>query len=100
SGGKLAQRQEPQVISVPQMDNELAPWLQGGEAVGIGTGWGLLESKNLLAEVNVQFWPQAAAIAHLGLEAFEAGAYTDAMAAEPIYLRNEISWKKRQRIRG
>lgn len=100
SEGKLELFQSPQATSVAEVDNHLATWLKGKEVVGIGSGWGLLmESRDLLTEMNPRFWPQAAAVASLAHDAYDAGDYTDAMAAEPIYLRTEISWKKRQRIR-
>lgn len=75
----------------------------------VGDGWGL-EAMQELAQnwgITVQIdsdaakaTPLAEDIAPLALNAFVKGETVDAMHAEPIYLRNEVTWKKRQRIRN
>lgn len=97
----------PQVSSVIATDANLKAWLSeknglsDKSTIGVGSGWALLQqSRTLLSNCRDDFYPRAAAVAKLGEAAFYNGAYTDAMSAEPIYLRTEISWKKRERIRG
>lgn len=90
----------PQVTAVANLDITLSEWLSGKDAVGVGSGWALLQqSAGALSQCETDLWPQAGAVASLAENAFLRGAYTDAMGAEPVYLRTEISWKKRTRIR-
>ena len=91
---------EPQVAPIAKADETLRAWLVDRCAVGVGSGWPLLnKSAKLLRESKPSLWPRAATVALLGEQAYRAGDATDAMSAEPVYLRTEISWKKRERIR-
>jgi tRNA threonylcarbamoyladenosine biosynthesis protein TsaB len=44
--------------------------------------------------------PSAQDVAELALAAFERGELLAPEQAQPHYVRNEINWKKRQRIRS
>jgi tRNA threonylcarbamoyladenosine biosynthesis protein TsaB len=101
SGTRLEVVVAPRVLSVAATDKELKSLLEGKSVVGVGSGWPLLQqSRTALMHCKDDFYPEAAAIAKLGQAAYHAGAGTDAMNAEPIYLRTDITWKKRERIRG
>ncbi len=90
----------PRVLPVAATDRELSSLLDGKDAIGVGSGWPLLQQGGVLLKYcENNFYPGASAIAKLGQVAYHAGASTDAIKAEPIYLRTGISWKKRERIR-
>jgi tRNA threonylcarbamoyladenosine biosynthesis protein TsaB len=100
SAGGLQIVAVPQVSGIAQAEQNISTLLAGRDATGVGTGWALLKaSQGALVRLEENVWPQASAVAKLAKASFEAGNYADAMAAEPIYLRTEISWKKRDRIR-
>lgn len=71
-----------------------------GNLLGIGPGWHYpgLQGLDPLS-INLDCHPHAYDIAALAVAAFERGESVSAMEAEPVYLRDKISWKKRQRIR-
>lgn len=92
--------EHPQVTPVAELDASFLQLLRGADTVGVGSGWELLgTSRKLLSQCSTHVWPQAGAIAQLADGAFQRGEHTDAMGAQPVYLRTEISWKKRERIR-
>jgi len=68
--------------------------------VGIGPGWHYpaLQALNPLS-IHQDCYPHAHDIAALACKAFAQGETISAMEAEPVYLRDKVSWKKRQRIR-
>jgi tRNA A37 threonylcarbamoyladenosine modification protein TsaB len=49
---------------------------------------------------NRPIYSSAVDIAQLALQDYLVGKTINPTAAEPTYLRNEISWKKRTRIRN
>ena len=68
--------------------------------IGVGPGWhypalAALEPKAVVLDCH----PHALDIAALAVEAFARGETVDVMDAQPVYLRDKVSWKKRQRIR-
>ncbi len=67
----------------------------------IGSGWQypVLQS---IEHANIQesFHTSAYDIAELGVESYRQGKLISPLEVEPTYLRNEISWKKRKRIRA
>ncbi len=68
--------------------------------VGVGPGWHYeaLQAVNTSA-IYEDFYPHAFDVAVLADAKFQQGEVLRAQDAEPIYLRDTISWKKRQRIR-
>lgn len=98
----------PEQVLVPE--DALAAWqpileTPSSNIKAIGDGWCLeaLCDENITIERNpdaVKATPLAEDIAPLALDAFKKGQIVDAMQAEPVYLRNEVTWKKRQRIRN
>lgn len=101
SDSGVRQAVAPQVAPIDKAEKYLQQLISGRLAAGAGTGWALLpESRKLLQGCDEKACPQAAAVAYLGKCRFEGGHWTNAMSAEPVYLRSEITWKKRERIRG
>lgn len=72
-----------------------------GQFWGVGQGW-QYPSLQILEPPGVEpaFYPSAADMAESALRAYERGEAQPAELVQPVYLRNTISWKKRQRIRS
>ncbi len=76
------------------------PLPEGEDWVGAGTGWGSYST--ILAERcggklsawNGESLPHAADVARLGIAGFNAGEATSAELAMPVYLRDQVAWKK------
>lgn len=72
-----------------------------GNFWGIGQGWQYSQLQALApAGLEPAFYPGAADMAEQALAAYERGEACSAEQAQPVYLRNTISWKKRERIRS
>lgn len=71
-----------------------ADWL------GAGSGWALSEqmpeavTSALAALPNTDLVPRAACVARLAAKQFAAGAGVSAEQAQPVYLRDEVTWQK------
>jgi len=71
-----------------------------GQLIGVGSGWhyepmGALQPYAVFIDAQ----PSARAIVQLAAPIFAAGEASNILDAEPIYLRDTVSWQKRQRIR-
>ncbi len=72
-----------------------------GNFQGIGPGWHYPALEALApASVELSAHPDARDMLSLGDSALQRGQAVSAEQAQPVYLRNEISWKKRERIRS
>lgn len=64
----------------------------------IGTGWQTYQdvlTSQIPAQIdNEQAFPEALDIAYLALQAFNNGHYVEASQAQPIYVRDNVTWKK------
>ena len=70
--------------------------------LGIGDGWSCLPTETVNAmklQVVTDFYPHAYDVAVLALADFAINKGQNAAEVQPLYIRNEVSWKKRQRIR-
>lgn len=67
----------------------------------IGSGWRYCsaEQLSLTKQHDIGFSSSAYDVAVLAADAFNRGELSNPIHVEPTYLRNEISWQKRQRIR-
>jgi len=67
-------------------------------AYGVGTGWQAYEDKLSALKVNqgepVILFPHAAAMLTIARSKFEAGDTVSAEHAQPVYVRDTVSWKK------
>ncbi|HNV87406.1 MAG TPA: tRNA (adenosine(37)-N6)-threonylcarbamoyltransferase complex dimerization subunit type 1 TsaB [Methylotenera sp.] len=85
---------------------EAAPALDGGDWVGVGSGWAAygevlsrIYAKNL-SQILPDITPTAEAILQLGLPALAAGNAKPASEAAPIYIRNRVALTTRERELG
>jgi tRNA threonylcarbamoyladenosine biosynthesis protein TsaB len=68
---------------------------------GVGQGWHYDQLRALQPHTLVQaVYPAAEDIARLAVEAYAQGGFVPVQEAQPVYLRDTVSWKKRTRIRG
>lgn len=73
---------------------------QHSSFVGVGSGWGYESLAALPQQYQLEFYPQARDIIRLAAMQYAAGQALPVDEAQLVYLRNEVSWKKRQRIRS
>lgn len=72
-----------------------------GQFVAVGPGWHYPPMQELAEStpiVNAQ--PHAEDIALIAAQVWAAGGAINVLDAQPVYLRDTISWQKRQRIRN
>lgn len=88
-------------VMAPEAVSEHISALEAGvKRHAIGPGWHYTD----LAEIetvsqDIESCPHAADIARLAQPLLTAGEVVCAMEAQPVYLRDSVAWKKRQRIR-
>lgn len=69
--------------------------------VGIGSGWHYPAMQGLGAGLIVtDVYPHAADVALIAAKLWDDGVTVNALDAQPVYLRDSVSWQKRQRIRN
>lgn len=66
---------------------------------GVGSGWGLLADfpENIPAAmqaIDEQLFPRADRVALLATDLFSRGGGVAAAEAQPVYIRDEVAWKK------
>lgn len=88
-------------VMAPEVVNEYISALQtGAKRHGIGPGWHYPELAAIeTVSLDLESCPHAADIARLAQPLLAAGEVVSAMDAQPVYLRDSVAWKKRQRIR-
>jgi len=75
--------------------------------VGIGDGWACVNESALTKWISTRgettivsdFYPHAYDVAQLAELSFRQGQMQSALDISPVYIRTEVSWKKRRRIR-
>jgi len=68
--------------------------------VAIGPGWHYADLQTIVPARLVQnVHPNAKDILSLAVDAFQRGQTMSILDAQPVYLRDSVSWKKRERIR-
>ncbi len=79
----------PELLSISELEAT-------GKVLLLGPGFVYSERMSLPgnSKVETDILPHAAAVARLGVALFQAGEYGPADQAVPIYLRDEITWKK------
>lgn len=69
--------------------------------IALGAGWHYADLHVIVPEnLKVDAYPNAKDIAALAVDVFNKNGQISIMDAELVYLRNSISWQKRQRIRS
>ena len=66
---------------------------------GAGQGWNLKENfpdgvAATMERVDETLVPRASRVAEIAARAFDAGAGVPAEQAQPVYIRDEVAWKK------
>lgn len=66
---------------------------------GVGQGWELGDSfpttvTGAMTKIDASLVPRASRVAELAALAFNAGAGVSAAKAQPVYIRDEVAWKK------
>lgn len=84
---------------------DVAAQVQGRQSLHVvGNGAPLLTKEVLATEAPLQvhgdFHPHAADLARLAVSYLDEGSTVSALEAQPAYIRNEVTWAKRQRIRS
>lgn len=86
---------EPALLRPQVAAERLNELLSGKAACGGGSGMELLLPAGLDKNILKQAWfPDAQYIVKLGSTAFKIGTAGDPAAAVPLYVRNEVAWKK------
>ena len=68
--------------------------------IAVGPGWHYPDLQNIIPEQHVQnVHPNAKDILALALNEYAQGNFVSILDAQPVYLRDSVSWKKRERIR-
>lgn len=91
---------DEQVMKPVLVVEQAAAQLQGQTLVGVGSGWHYADMAVLHPELLlVDAHPHAENIALIAAQDFAAGKAMNILDAQPVYLRDSVSWQKRQRIR-
>ncbi len=88
---------------VKQAEHVISPALfelESDSCLGVGSGWRYFEdmSEAVRTQVNVSetdYYPSAAMMLTLAVREFENGNTVPAAEALPVYLRDEVAWKKK-----
>ncbi|MGI1677370.1 MAG: tRNA (adenosine(37)-N6)-threonylcarbamoyltransferase complex dimerization subunit type 1 TsaB [Cellvibrionaceae bacterium] len=72
----------------------------GSTIIGVGNGWDVKEiDQSAVSLIESELLPHAFDLAILAEKYFAEGKTMSAFDAQPTYIRNEVSWAKRKRIR-
>ena len=87
---------KPELLSEQDVIQSLA-----GQFIAVGPGWHY-PAMQLLAPSTIVMdaQPKAEDMALIAAQVWSAGGAIDVLDAQPVYLRDTISWQKRQRIRN
>ena len=87
---------KPELLSEQDVIQSMA-----GQFVAVGPGWHYPAMQALAASTIVMdVQPHAEDMALIAAKIWSAGGAINVLDAEPVYLRDTISWQKRQRIRN
>lgn len=67
--------------------------------VGIGSGWHYDAMQTITQRSTIDIYPRAQSIARLAECYYQQGKTQSVLEAQPVYVRDTVSWKKRQKIR-
>ncbi len=96
--GDMVHSIQPDCVSSP--DVLRAAVLEHQTIQGVGTGWGIPALEDLRHFVkNIEFFPRARDLLPRAATLLAEKKGISACQVEPVYLRNEVSWEKRKRLR-
>lgn len=96
---------DEQVMAPSKVVDSISVWAGEGLAIkglvdGVGPGWHYPALQTVQPHsLELEAYPDAEDIAHLALEIYQQGGAVPVHEAQPVYLRDTVSWKKRTRIR-
>ncbi len=100
-GEKLHEISKPAVDSADAINSALASLKITAGLVGVGNGWTLEKVRHdFLRDCDENLMPNARDLAHFGKKLMDEGRLENIADVQPLYLRNEVSWNKRVRIRN
>ncbi|MDF3013539.1 MAG: tRNA ((37)-N6)-threonylcarbamoyltransferase complex dimerization subunit type 1 TsaB, partial [Cellvibrio sp.] len=72
-----------------------------GKFIAVGPGWHYPAMQQLApGTIVMDAQPQAEDMALIAAQVWSTGGAIDVLDAQPVYLRDSVSWQKRQRIRN
>lgn len=72
-----------------------------GQFIAVGPGWHYPAMQVLASgTIVIDAQPRAEDMALIAAQVWSAGGAIDVLDAQPVYLRDSVSWQKRQRIRN
>ncbi len=90
--------QAPEDISAQLVEHQRS--LLSAPLAGVGSGWHYQALQPLAPVVtDLECYPHAYDIAELALQDWQSGGAVDVLDAQPVYLRDQVSWQKRQKKR-
>ncbi|WP_448566204.1 tRNA (adenosine(37)-N6)-threonylcarbamoyltransferase complex dimerization subunit type 1 TsaB [Thalassotalea ganghwensis] len=93
----IMQAQQPEAVLPPK---ELAQYFQSQNlpSYGVGTGWDAYPNELNALRANQQeveiLYPDAQTMLDIGIVGFKEGKALSAEQAQPVYVRDTVSWKK------
>lgn len=92
---------EEQVMKPGLLGEQIAVAALQKNFIALGSGWHYPDLAAIAPETIVlDAYPNAKDIAALAVAAFARGEQLSVLDAQPVYLRDTVSWQKRQRIRS
>lgn len=85
-------------VSTPEHCSQYIASLASQPIIAVGSGW-QYDALVSLINADLDAYPSAYDVAVIASAQWAAGEILSPLEASPTYLRNEVSWKKRQRIR-
>ena len=90
--------EKAEAVTAPELVSERLSGVNIDTLYGVGTGWdayseqlSILKSNDGTPDV---LYPSAAAMLTIGVDAFKRGEGLSAEQAQPVYVRDTVSWKK------
>lgn len=97
----LCRAGQPELVGDEQVCAPEAAELASGISswFGVGQGWGLRDSfpadvTGAMKKIDESLVPRASRVAELAALAFHEGGGVAAAQAQPVYIRDEVAWKK------
>lgn len=87
-----------EAVSVPELVSDRLTGIVTGVVYGVGTGWDAYDEQLSMLKSNIGtpdiLFPSAEAMLVIGEAAFKRGEGVAAEYAQPVYVRDTVSWKK------
>ncbi len=93
-GGEIQEDRHAQVSRPEELNNYLYSLSKGENTMGLGHGWALESVKKAVDQYDSNAYPKASAALVIA-----QSKPLQHSVIEPLYLRNEVSWEKRKKVR-